>query len=133
MFCSVQFCSVQFSLFHFTSVLFSAFEFSSVQFSSFQFSCIGKLHNKRNRSGKTCNIKIENNYLEDRTVCRTCYYKKKRKTNNKNTLIQNQQPKVDNVNTDNLNLSMRFSNSGKRYLVNYILLQKQTILIIEKP
>ena len=52
------------------------------------------------------NISIdENNYLKDRTVCKSCYNKNRRKNNN-NTIIENeivslpQQPKIDkNTNT----------------------------------
>ena len=51
-----------------------------------------------NRICNACNIKIdENNYLKDRTVCKSCYNKNRRKNKNNNTLIQNQQPKVDNT------------------------------------
>ena len=94
-----------------------------------------------NRICNTCNIEIdENNYLKDRTVCKTCYNKNRRKTNN-NTKIQNQQPKSDNkkkrkvVNSVNNNrtLIISFSNCGKTYLTNHILFQKQEpIFIITK-
>ena len=51
-----------------------------------------------NRTCSTCKIEIdENNYLKDRTVCKNCYNKNRRKKNN-NTLIQNQQSKIDKVN-----------------------------------
>ena len=44
-----------------------------------------------------------------------------------NNLIQNQQPKVDNINTNNNNrtLIIGFSNCGKIYLMNYFILRKQ--------
>ena len=94
-----------------------------------------------NRICNTCNKEIdENNYLKDRTVCKTCYNKNRRKTNN-NTIIQNQQPKSDNkkkrkvVNSVNNNrtLIIGFSNCGKTYLMNHILHQKQEpIFIITK-
>ena len=86
-----------------------------------------------NRICNTCKIQIdENNYLKDRTVCKTCYNKNRRKTNN-NTKIQNQQSKSDNkkkrkaVNSVNNNrtLIIGFSNCGKTYLMNHILHQKQ--------
>ena len=55
-----------------------------------------------NRICNTCSIEIdENNYLNNRTVCKSCYNKTRRKNNN-NTLLQNQQPKIDN-NNDNDN------------------------------
>ena len=58
-----------------------------------------------NQISNTCNIEInENNYLKDRTVCRSCYNNKRRKNNN-NTLIQNQQPKIENVNDNSPNVS----------------------------
>ena len=50
-----------------------------------------------NRICNTCNIEIdENNYLKDRTVCKICYNKHRRKN-------KNQQPKIDktNINKDN--------------------------------
>ena len=54
-----------------------------------------------NRICKTCNIESdENNYLKDRTVCKSCYIKS-RKKNKKNTLIQNQQPEIDKINNNN--------------------------------
>ena len=50
-----------------------------------------------NRICNTCNIKIdENNYLKDRTVCKSCYEKTRRKSNF-NILIQKEQPKIDNT------------------------------------
>ena len=86
-----------------------------------------------NRICNTCNIEIDkNNYLKDRTVCKTCYNKNRRK---------NQQPKSDNkkkrkvVNSVNNNrtLIIGFSNCGKTYLMNHILHQKQEpIFIITK-
>ena len=45
----------------------------------------------------TCNIEIdENNYLKDRTVCKCCYNENRRRNNN-DTLIQNEQPKIDKI------------------------------------
>ena len=108
-----------------------------------------------NRICNTCNLEIDkNNYLKDRTVCKSCYNKNRRKNNN-NTLTQNQQPKsdsdkkekkvadsvkntnnkkkkvVDSVN--NRTLIIGFSNYGIAYLMNLILLQKQEpIFIITK-
>ena len=38
--------------------------------------------------------------MKDRTVCRSCYNKYRRKNNN-NTLIHNQQPKIDKINNNN--------------------------------
>ena len=56
-----------------------------------------------NRNCSVCNILIDiNNYKKDRTVCRDCYNKKKRK-NNFNTLPPNKnntshkQPNIENV------------------------------------
>ena len=49
-----------------------------------------------NRNCSVCNIKIDkNNYLKNRTVCKSCYNKYRRKNNNI-TLIQSEQPKSDN-------------------------------------
>ena len=55
--------------------------------------------------------------------------------NNNNTLIKNQQPKTvkGNSNNNNRNLVIGFSNSGKSYLMNFILHQKHaTFFIITK-
>ena len=52
-----------------------------------------------NRSCTACNKMIDiNNYKKDRTVCRDCYNKKKRKNN----LIQ--QPKIENDKNNNRTL-----------------------------
>ena len=52
-----------------------------------------------NRICNICKIKInENFYMKDWTVCKSCYNKNRRKNNN-NTIIQNQQPKTDKINT----------------------------------
>ena len=40
--------------------------------------------------------------MKDRTICKSCYNKNRRKTNN-NTIIQNQQPKIDKINNNNVN------------------------------
>ena len=56
-----------------------------------------------NRICNTCNIeKDENNYLNDRTVRKSCYNQNRRKNNN-NTLTQYQQPKNDGNNNYNEN------------------------------
>ena len=50
----------------------------------------------------TCNIEIdEKNYLKDRTVCKSCYNKNRRKNNN-NTMIQHQQPEIVKINSNNV-------------------------------
>ena len=56
-----------------------------------------------NRICNTCDIEIdENNYMRDRTVCKSCY-KKNRRKNNK----QNLQPKIEHVNNNNyINISV---------------------------
>ena len=74
---------------------------------------------EKNKNCSVCNIKLDiNNYKKDRTVCRDCYNKKKRKNN----LIQNeisishQQPKIEN-NNNNRTLLVGPSFSGKTYLM----------------
>ena len=58
-----------------------------------------------NRICITCNIDVdENNYLKDRTVCKSCYNRNRRKNNNNTTLIQNQQPQIDKMNNNNHNV-----------------------------
>ena len=82
-----------------------------------------------------CNIKIDGkNYLKDRSVCQFCYNRNKRK-NNSDTSFQNQQPNIEIINTNmnNRTLIIGFSNCGKTYPMNSILLQKQgPIFIITK-
>ena len=61
-----------------------------------------------NRICNTCNIEIDEiNYLKDRTVCKICYSKNRRKNFN-NPFIQNQQAKINKINnniTNNPNVS----------------------------
>ena len=54
-----------------------------------------------NRNGSICNIKIdENNYLNHKTVCKSCYNKNRRKNIEIEKEIHTtpQQPKIDNDN-----------------------------------
>ena len=79
----------------------------------------------KNKNCTAFNIKSnEDNYIKKTTVCRTCYDEKEGKNNN-NTLIQNQQPNIDNVNTQNSNgtLIIGFSTCGKSYLMKFLLVQ----------
>ena len=102
-----------------------------------------------NRTCNTCSIEIDDdNYLKDRTVCKSYYNKnrrknqqpksddKKRKVVNsvKNTNINKKKTKLDDsVNNNNRTLIIGFSNCGKTYLMNHILHQKQEpIFIITK-
>ena len=73
-----------------------------------------------------------NSYKKDRTVCKTCYNKNKRK-NNTNTLPQNkiitsyQQPNIENVNNEistyenHRHVVIGPSNVGKTYYMLHIL------------
>ena len=67
-----------------------------------------------NRFCNTCNIEIdENNCLKDRTVCKSCYNKNRRKNNN-NIIIRNQQPSVENFeNFDNNPSVLAYENHRK--------------------
>ena len=72
----------------------------------------------KNKNCSVCNIKLDiNNYKKDRTVCKDCYIKKKRKNN----LVQNeittshQQPKNEINNNRTLLVGLSFS--GKTYLM----------------
>ena len=102
-----------------------------------------------NRICNTCSIEIDDdNYLKDRTVCKSCYNKnrrknqqpksddKKRKVVNSvnNTIINKKKTKLDDsVNNNYRTLIIGFSNGGKTYLMNHILHQKQEpIFIITK-
>ena len=84
-----------------------------------------------NRNCSLCNIKLDiNNYKKDRTVCKDCYNKKKRK----NDFIQ--QPKIENGNEINNNRTLLVgpSFSGKTYLMLKILsrMSDRDIYIITK-
>ena len=71
-----------------------------------------------NKNCSVCNIKLDiNNYKKDRTVCKDCYNKKKRKNN----FVQ--QPKIENGNDikNNLTLLVGSSFAGKTYLMLKIL------------
>ena len=90
----------------------------------------------KNKKCPVCNTKIDiNNYKKDRTVCKDCYNKKKRK----NKLIQNeittshQQPKIKNINI-NRTLLVGPSFSGKTCLLFKILsrIPDRDIYIITK-
>ena len=90
----------------------------------------------KNKNCSVCNIKLDiNNYKKDRTVCKDCYNKKKRKNN----LIQNkittsdQQPKIENCNNNRI-LLVGPSFSGKTYLMLKILsrIPDRDIYIITK-
>ena len=64
-----------------------------------------------NRNCSACNIKIDaNNYKKDRTVCKSCYNRNKRKNNDNDTLIQ--PSKINNVNKNNAknNIVSKFEN-----------------------
>ena len=73
----------------------------------------------KNKNGSVCNIELDiNNYQKDRTVCKDCYNKKKRK--NKITIShhQQQQPIIENGNNNNnRTLLVGPSFSGKTYLM----------------
>ena len=93
----------------------------------------------KNKNCSACNIKLDiNNYKKDRTVCRDCYNKKKRK-NNINTLPPNKintsyhQSKIEN-NNNNRTLLVGPSFSGKTYLMLKILsrISDRDIYIITK-
>ena len=84
-----------------------------------------------NKNCSVCNIKLDiNNYKKDRTVCKDCYNKKKRKNN----LIQ--QPKIENEIDINNNRTLLVgpSLSGKIYLMLKILSRKidRDVYIITK-
>ena len=90
----------------------------------------------KNKNCSACNIKLDkNNYKKDRTVCKDCYNKKKRK----NYLVQHevttshQQSKVEN-NINNRTLLVGASFSGKTCLLLKILsrMSDRDIYIINK-
>ena len=92
-----------------------------------------------NRNCSACNIKTDlKNYKGDRTVCKTCYNKNKRKNNNnllpsETITASHQQPKIEKINNNNnknRTLVIGFSKCGKTYLMNFILLEKQEPIFI---
>ena len=89
----------------------------------------------KNKNCTACNIKLDkDNYKKNRTICKICCNKKKRKYNS-NTLIQNQQPENENHNNNNnRTLLVGLSFSGKTYLLLKILsrLPNRDIYIITK-
>ena len=89
---------------------------------------------EKNKNCSACNIKLDiNNYKKDRTVCKDCYNKKKRK--NKITISHQQQPIFENGNkNNNRTLLVGPSFSGKTYLMLKILsrISDRDICIITK-
>ena len=87
----------------------------------------------KNKNCSVCNIKLDiNNYKKDRTVCKDCYNKKKRKNN----LIQ--QPKIENGNDNNNNRTLLVGSSfaGKTYLMLKILsrmIDRDIYIITKSP
>ena len=87
----------------------------------------------KNKNCSVCNIKLDiNNYKKDRTVCKSCYNKKKRKIN----LIQ--QPKIENGNEVNNNRTLLVGSSfaGKTYLMLKILsrmIDRDIYIITKSP
>ena len=87
----------------------------------------------KNKNCSVCNIKLDiNNYKKDRTVCKDCYNKKKRKNN----LIQ--QPKIENGNDINNNrtLVVGCSFAGKVHLMLKILsrmIDRDIYIITKSP
>ena len=91
---------------------------------------------EKNKNCSACNIKLDINiYKKDRTVCRDCYNKKKRKNN----LVQieisiSHQTKIENNSNNNRTLLVGPSFSGKTYLMVKILsrISDRDIYIITK-
>ena len=66
----------------------------------------------KHKNCSSCNIKLDiNNYKKDRTICKDCYNRKKRKNNltqNKIT-TSDQQPKIEDKNNRTLLVGPSFS------------------------
>ena len=87
----------------------------------------------KNKNCSACNIKLDiNNYKKDRTVCKDCYNKKKRK--NKITISHQQPIKENGNNNNNRTLLIGPSFSGKTYLMLNLLsrIPDRDIYIITK-
>ena len=94
---------------------------------------------EKNKNCSSCNIKLDiNNYKKDRTVCKDCYNKKKRKnkiSNSQHHHHHQQQPIIENSNNNNnRTLLVGPSFSGKTYLMLKILsrISNRDIYIITK-
>ena len=96
----------------------------------------------KNKNCSVCNIKLDiNNYKKDRTVCRDCYDKKKRKNNlvQNEITISHQQPIIENgKNKNNYNRTLLVgpSFSGKTYLMLKILsrmIDRDIYIITKSP
>ena len=82
-----------------------------------------------NRNCSACNTNVDlNNYKKDRTVCKSCYNKNKRKNINNtliqyNTTVSYQQSKIENGynNKNNRKLLVGPNFLGKTYLMVKIL------------
>ena len=90
----------------------------------------------RNKNCSVCNIILDiNNYKKDRTVCKDCYNKKKRK--NKTNISHQQQPIIENGNNNNnRTLLVGPSFSGITYLMLKILSRisdRDIYIITESP
>ena len=76
-----------------------------------------------NRFCNACNINIDKiNYLKYKTVRKSCYNENRRK-NNRNTIIGDeictelQQPKVDEINNNNVNNPSVSTNENHRHVI----------------
>ena len=94
----------------------------------------------KDKNCSVCNMKLDiNNYKKDRTVCKDCCNKKKRKNNlvQNELFISHQQPKIDNGNNNNnRTLLVGPSFSGKTYLMLKILsrmINRDIYIITESP
>ena len=86
---------------------------------------------EKNKNCSACKIKLDiNNYKKDRTVCKDCYNKKKRK----NKITISHQPKIENDNNNNRTFLVGPSFSGKTYLMLKLLsrISDRDIYIITK-
>ena len=83
----------------------------------------------KNKKCSVCNIKLDiNNYKKDKTVCKGCYNRNKRKNNKITT--SHQQPKIEN-NNNNQTLLVGPSFSGKTYLMLKISHESQIEIFIK--
>ena len=90
----------------------------------------------KNKNCSLCNIKLDiNNYKKDRTICKDCYNKKKRKNKINISHHHQQQPIIENGNNNyNRTLLVGPPFSGKTYLMLKILsrISDRVIYIITK-
>ena len=81
-----------------------------------------------NRNCSVRNIKIDKrNYLKDRTVCKSCYKKNRRKPE---IMTSHQQPKIENVNNNKNNVNNPSVPTNENFDQMLLLVQETLVKLI---